>query len=125
MVLAFYFETIMGVWVFQASIIINTVLIPLYIAVFWKKLRITRLSGTLASAVGFFGTIGYYILITTAGYFSEDWETMVIDLNIFGRTYELWQEYGIFLIPPFVIIAFIIGQILGKDESDRPSKEAV
>ena len=123
--LAFYFETIMGVWVFQASIIINTVLIPLYIAVFWKKLRITKLSGALASAVGFFGTIGYYILITVGGYFSEDWETMVIDLNLFGRTYELWQEYGIFLIPPFVIIAFIIGQIFGKGEPDRPSKEAV
>jgi solute:Na+ symporter, SSS family len=123
--LAFYFERIMGVWVFQASIIINTILIPLYVAVFFKNFKATKLSGTLASAVGFFGTIGYYILITTAGYFSEDWETMVIDVTIFGRTFELWQEYGIFLIPPFVILAFILGQIFGKKNSDSSLKEAL
>lgn len=123
--LAFYFERIMGVWVFQASIIINTVLIPLYIAVFLKKLNIKTLSGTLAAAVGFFGTIGYYVLISLAGYFSEDWETMVLNVNIFGRSFEIWQEYGIFLIPPFVIIAFIIGQIFGKDHLERTTKEAV
>jgi solute:Na+ symporter, SSS family len=121
--LAFYFERIMGVWVFQASIIINTVLIPLYIAVFLKKFKFTKLSGTLASTVGFFGTIGYYLVITFAGYFSEDWETMVIELNIFGRSYELWQEYGIFLIPPFVILAFIVGQIFGKNQGDSSLKE--
>ncbi len=122
--LAFYFDRIMGVWVFQASMIINTVLIPLYVAVFLKKLKITPLSGALATAVGFFGTIGYYVLITVAGYFSEDWETMVIEVNLFGRTYELWQEYGIFLIPPFVILAFIIGQIFGKRPIEQLAKEA-
>ena len=123
--LAFYFETIMGVWVFQASIIINTVLIPLYAAVFLKKLKKTKLSGTLATAVGFFGTIGYYALITIMGYFSEDWETLVIEVNLFGRTYELWQEYGIFLIPPFVLLAFIVGLIWGKDKAGTLAKEVL
>ncbi len=124
--LAFYFERIMGVWVFQASIIINTVLIPLYAAVFLKKLKKTKLSGTLATAVGFFGTIAYYIMITVAGYFSEDWETMVMELNLFGRTYVLWQEYGIFLIPPFVLLAYIIGLIFGKKDDTKgraPARE--
>jgi Na+/proline symporter len=123
--LAFYFDRIMGVWVFQASILINTVLIPLYVAVFLKKLKVTRFSGTLASAVGFFGTIGYYIAITAAGFFSEDWETMIIEVNLFGRTYELWQEYGIFLIPPFVLLAFIVGQLLGKEKIQGQAKEAI
>lgn len=123
--LAFYFERIMGVWVFQASMIINTVLIPLYIAVFLKNLKISKLSGALASAVGFFGTISYYLLITFGGYFSEDWETMVIEVSVFGRTYELWQEYGIFLIPPFVILAFLIGQLIGKDRISDAGKEVI
>ena len=113
--LAFYFERIMGVWVFQASILINTVLIPLYAAVFLKKLKKTKLGGSLAAATGFFGTITYYLLVTTAGRFSKDWETMVLPLNIGGKTVELWQEYGIFLIPPFVLLAFLIGQIWGKE----------
>ncbi len=112
--LAFYFERIMGAWVFQASILINTVLIPLYAAVFLKKLPQSKLGGSLAAATGFFGTICYYLLITTAGYFSEEWGTMVLRLNLCGRTVELWQEYGIFLIPPFVLLAFLVGVLCGN-----------
>ncbi len=123
--LAFYFQRIMGVWVFQASMIINTVLLPLYACVFLKKMRKTKLAGALSTAVGFFGTIIYYVMITTLGYFSEDWGTYVMEINLFGRTFEIWQEYGIFLIPPFVIIAFLLGQLLGKEEVDTQAKEAV
>ena len=120
-----FFQRIMGVWVFQASIIINTVLIPLYACVFLKKMKKTKLAGALSTAVGFFGTIAYYVLVTTLGYFSEDWGTYMLDINILGRTYVVWQEYGIFLIPPFVIVAFIIGQLLGKEETDKSAEEAV
>ncbi|NMD42360.1 MAG: sodium:solute symporter family protein [Firmicutes bacterium] len=113
--LSFYFERIMGVWVFQASILINTVLIPLYTAVFFKKLPQNKLGGSLAAATGFFGTIFYYLLITTAGFFSEEWGTMILRINLCGHTVELWQEYGIFLIPPFVLLAFLIGMLCGKN----------
>ncbi len=123
--LSFYFERIMGVWVFQASILINTVLIPLYAAVFLKKLPKNRLGGSLATATGFFGTITYYLLVTTAGHFSEDWGTMVLPLNIGGNTIELWQEYGIFLIPPFVLLAFLIGQFWGNNREPHTSEEAL
>ena len=123
--LSFYFERIMGVWVFQASILINTVLIPLYAAVFMKKMPKNRLSGSLATATGFFGTIAYYLLVTTAGHFSEEWETMVLPLTIGGHRVELWQEYGIFLIPPFVLLAFMIGQLCGKERRPDLAKEAL
>lgn len=122
--LSFYFERIMGVWVFQASILINTVLIPLYAAVF-LKLPKRKLSGSLATATGFFGTIAYYLLITAVGRYSEDWGTMVLSLHIGGRTVELWQEYGIFLIPPFVLLTFLIGQFWGKKGAPGAVKEAL
>lgn len=116
-VVAFLFQRIMGVWVFQASVIVNTVLIPLYAAVFLKGIKKTSLAGTLATAVGFFGTLGYYLVVGGLGYFSEEWETLMIDITIGGRTYTLWQEYGIFLIPPFVLLAYIIGLVLGKEKA--------
>ncbi len=123
--LSFYFERIMGAWVFQASILVNTVLIPLYAAVFWKKMPKNRLGGSMATATGFFGTIAYYLIVTTAGHFSEDWGTVVLPLNIGGRTFELWQEYGIFLIPPFVLLAFLIGHLWGKNREPGPTEEAL
>ena len=120
--LSFYFERIMGVWVFQASILINTILIPFYAAVFLKNTKLTKLSGSLAAATGFFGTIIYYLLITTAGHFSEEWDTMILPISLCGRSVELWQEYGIFLIPPFVLLAFLIGQLCGKNETPLPGE---
>jgi Na+/proline symporter len=123
--LSFYFDRIMGVWVFQASMIINTIIIPLYAAVFLKKLKKTRLSGTLATLVGFCGTIGYYIAISVLGSYSEEWETLVMEVNLFGRSYELWQEYGIFLIPPFVLLAYIAGLIFGREKREKATGEAV
>lgn len=110
--LAFVFERIMGLWVFQASVLINTVLVPLYIAVFVPALRRFRLAGTLATAVGFFGTVIFYVLVTTLGSFSEDWATMIWEITLLGRTFEVWQEYGIFLIIPFVLLAYLVGVAL-------------
>ncbi|MEW5934349.1 MAG: hypothetical protein AB1816_12305, partial [Bacillota bacterium] len=109
---AFVFERIMGLWVFQASVLINTVLVPLYIAVFVPALRRFRLAGTLATAVGFFGTVIFYVLVTTLGSFSEDWATMIWEITLLGRTFEVWQEYGIFLIIPFVLLAYLVGVAL-------------
>ncbi|MFY9411308.1 MAG: hypothetical protein WAQ11_00295, partial [Dethiobacteria bacterium] len=57
--------------------------------------------------------------ISTTGHFSEDWGTMVLQINFCGRSVELWQEYGIFLIPPFVLLAFLIGQLCGKEKAPR------
>lgn len=111
----------MGVWVFQASIIINTVLIPLYAAVFLKGIKKTNLAGTLATSVGFFGTLIYYVLVGRLGYFSEEWATLMWDVSIGGRTYTLWQEYGIFLIPPIVLLAYIIGIAFGKPRDISPT----
>jgi len=49
----------------------------------------------------------------------------VLPLTIGGRTVELWQEYGIFLIPPFVLLAFLIGQLCGKERRTVGVKEAL
>ncbi|HHY94670.1 MAG TPA: sodium:solute symporter family protein [Firmicutes bacterium] len=118
--LSFVFERIMGLWVFQASVLLNTVLVPLYAAVFIPALRRFKLAGTLATAVGFFGTIVFYLLVTGLGSFSEDWATMIWEVNILGRTFEIWQEYGIFLVIPFVLLAYLVGVIIGWRKPAAP-----
>lgn len=115
--LAFVFEKIMGVWVFQASIMINTVLIPLYAAVLFRRSGehfFSPLAGVLATSVGLFGTVLYYVLVTALGSPSEEWGTVIWNVNLGGKTYALWQEYGIFLIPPLVLTAYAAGVYLDK-----------
>ena len=48
-----------------------------------------------------------------------------LPLTIGGHRVELWQEYGIFLIPPFVLLAFMIGQLCGKERRPDLAKEAL
>ena len=112
--LAFYFGRIVGVWVFQASLIINSVLFPLYMALFFKG-RKTKLAGLLSSGFGFVATVLFYALISTFGYYSPDWETYMIDLTIFGKTFTIWQEYNIFFILPLVVVLYFIGNMISRE----------
>lgn len=120
LVLVFYFGRIVGVWVFQASLIINSVLFPLYAALFYRG-RKTRLAGMLSCGFGFVATILYYFLISTFGYYSTDWETYMLDLTIFGKTFTIWQEYNIFFILPLVVALYFIGNIISKEGKKCPA----
>ncbi|MBN1630392.1 MAG: hypothetical protein JW990_11555, partial [Thermoleophilia bacterium] len=107
--LAFVFEKIMGVWVFQATIIICTCLIPVYFGTFSKKPP-KKIAGTLATVVGLVLSIVWYILSVTVGEADEDIGTQIIT---WGDT-QLWQEYGILIVVPIVLIVYFLGSIFGK-----------
>ncbi len=107
--LAFAFERIMEVWVFQATIIVTTALIPVYFATFSKK-AVKKIAGILATTFGLVSSIIWYLLTNFAGTWSDDWEVYVLKI---GR-FELWQEYGIIIITPLVLIIFLIANAAGK-----------
>lgn len=107
--LAFVFERIMGVWVFQATVIICTSLIPVYFGTFSRKPP-KKIAGTLAAVVGLVLAIGWYVATVTIGVTDEDIGTQVIQI---GDT-VLWQEYGILMIVPVVFIIYVVANFLGK-----------
>ncbi len=107
--LAFAFERIMEVWVFQATIIITTALIPVYFATFSKR-PVKKIAGILATAFGLGASVIWYIWSNFFGQWSEDWEVYVIKIG----NLELWQEYGIIIITPIVLIIFLIANAVGK-----------
>ncbi|MCR4428184.1 MAG: sodium:solute symporter family protein [Caldiserica bacterium] len=113
--LVFYFGRIVGVWVFQASLIINSVLVPLYGALFGKGKK-ERLGGVLSSGFGFLSTILFYLAISLFGYFNPEWETFMIDVPIFGRTFTIWQEYNVFFILPLSAILYFLGNWLSREK---------
>lgn len=107
--LAFVFEKIMGVWVFQATIIICTALIPVYFGTFSRKPP-KKIAGTLATVVGLGLSVIWYILTVTIGYADDDIGTQII---MAGDT-ALWQEYGILMIVPIVFIVYVVANALGR-----------
>jgi SSS family solute:Na+ symporter len=109
LLLAFTFERIMEVWVFQATIIITTCLIPVYFGAFSKKPP-KKIAGTIATGFGLIASVVWYIWTNYFGTWSEDWEVYVIKI---GQT-ELWQEYGILIITPIVLVIYLVANALGK-----------
>ncbi len=107
--LAFVFEKIMSVWVFQATIIICTCLIPVYFGTFSRKPP-KKIAGTLATVVGLVLSVVWYVLSVTVGEANEDIGTQIIT---WGDT-QLWQEYGILIIVPIVLVVYIVANFLGK-----------
>jgi len=129
--LAFAFERIMTVWVFQATIIVCTALIPVYMGTFLKK-RPKKIAGTLAAGVGLVLSLGYYLAVMLLGYWDSNWEVQVLKLpempffDVPGiSVVYLWTEYGILIITPIVLVVFLLANWLGKDvEPDAPAASA-
>ena len=108
--LALTFERIMQVWVFQATIIITTAVIPVYFGTFSKKPQ-KKIAGTLAAAFGLLASTTWYIWFLSAGRWNEEFSVETVR---FGGI-ELWQEYGILIITPMVLMIYLVANALGKD----------
>lgn len=101
--LAFIFDEIMDIWVFQATIIMSVALVPVYFGAFSKKPP-KKAAGLVSTIVGFVLATSWYILTETVGYYNEDMEVQM--MNVGGV--ELWQDYGILIIVPIVIVVYLI-----------------
>ena len=108
--LALLFERIMEVWVFQATIIVTTALVPVYFGAFSRK-PVKKIAGNLAASFGLIASIVWYIWTNFFGTWSDDWE--VYTVKLFGV--ELWQDIGILVITPIVLIIFLIANAVGKE----------
>lgn len=107
--LTFMFDKIMEIWVFQATIILSVSLIPVYFGTFMKK-KPKKIAGTLATVIGFILSLIWYIWSNFFGTWSEDWEVYVIKIGHF----EFWQEQGILIIIPIVVVIYLLANIFGK-----------
>lgn len=118
--LAFVFKRIMTVWVFQATIIIATALIPVYMGAFLRK-KPKKIAGTLSATVGLILSVAYYLVIVILGHWDEDQGVQLLNVRLpgFGEV-ALWTEYGILIITPIVLVVFLVANALGqKVEPDR------
>jgi hypothetical protein len=104
------FERIMEIWVFQATVILSVSLVPVYFGTFSKKPP-KKIAGTLATGVGLTLSIIWYIWSNFFGTWSDDWEVYLVKIG----NIEIWQEQGILIIVPIVIIIYLLGNVFGKE----------
>ncbi len=116
------FDRLLAMWVFMATMLTSTVLIPITAGLFYKG-RKTKLAGLLACAFGFVGSITYYLSLYTLGSFDENYATYIWNFTIGGFEFSIWQEYALFFTLPFALAGFILGNLFGHSVQAPPAVE--
>ena len=108
--LAFFFDRMMEAWVFQATIIVTTSLSPVYCGTF-SRVPPKKIAGTLSTAAGLILSIAWYIWTNFFGSWNDYYEVYVVQVG----EIQLWQEYGIIIITPVVLLIYLIANWLGRE----------
>jgi len=112
-ILAFMFDRLMALWVFNASLMTSTVLIPIMMSLFWKGRR-TAAAGKMSFLFGMVSVIVYYFGLSQMGVYDETWGTYIWSVQIGNLSYELWQEYALFFSLPISLLGFLVGNLIGE-----------
>ena len=109
--MAVSFDQMLGLWVFMASILISSVLVPILLGLFIPCFR-KALAGFLSAGLGLASTVILNIYIMMTGTFDVLEETYIIQW--FGI--DFLQEFIMYITVPISLLGFFIGLILDKGD---------
>ena len=110
--MAVSFDQMLGLWVFMASILISSVMVPILLGLFIPRFR-KALAGFLSAGLGLASTVILNIYIMMTGTFDVMEETYIIQW--FGI--DFLQEFIMYITVPISLLGFFIGLILDKGDS--------
>jgi Na+/proline symporter len=111
--MAFMFERLMSLWVFMATMLTSTVLVPIFAALYWKGVK-TQTAGLSSCVVGLVSVIIYYLGIQQLGEPNDVYGTFIWTFSIGDMSFSLWQEYALFFSLPISFIGFLVGNQFGS-----------
>ena len=109
--MAVSFDQMLGLWVFMASILISSVMVPILLGLFIPRFR-KALAGFLSAGLGLASTVILNIYIMMTGTFDVLEETYIIQW--FGI--DFLQEFIMYITVPISLLGFFIGLILDKED---------
>ena len=113
--MALSFGQMLGLWVFMASILISTALVPILLGLYvpsWRR----PLAGFLSSTAGLVAVVAVNAIIVFKGQYIDAEETYVLTVTIAGQSREILQEYAMFFSLPISLLAYFVGLGLGRGE---------
>ena len=122
-ILAFSFDRLMSLWVFTASFLMSTVMVPILMALYSKR-RKTPLAGVLSCSFGLVGVIAFYLLLYRFGVQNTTYDTYILDFSIGDVPVSLWQEYSVFFTLPLSFLGYLIGNRIGRASSRAQPTES-
>lgn len=112
--LAYVFDKLMALWVFQSTALVSTVLVPIFACLFWKGKK-TPAACYCSYVLGLISVIAFYLMIAYLGEANDVYGTYIWKFSVAGGDYEIWQEYSLFFTFPISLIGFMIGNCFGSN----------
>ena len=109
--MAVSFEQMLGLWVFMASILISSTLIPILLGIYVPSFR-KPLAGFLSAGLGLLSTIILNIYIMMTGTFDTVEETYIVQW--FGI--DFLQEFVMYITVPISFMGFFIGLVMDRGD---------
>jgi SSS family solute:Na+ symporter len=119
--LAFMFERLMALWVFVATTLTSTVLVPIFIALY-SNMKKTTMAGLMSCLAGLASVIGYYVLVQRLGAYDDVYGTFIWTVEIGSSSVALWQEYALFFSLPISVAGFLVGNRIGIPHDPLPAR---
>ena len=110
--MAVSFDQMLGLWVFMASVLISSVIVPILLGLYVPKFR-KPLAGLLSAGLGLSSTVLLNVYIMMTGTFDIVEETYIVQW--FGI--DFLQEFIMYITVPISLFGFFIG--LAIDKGDR------
>ena len=110
--MAVSFDQMLGLWVFMASVLISSVLVPILLGLYVPKFR-KPLAGLLSAGLGLSSTVLLNVYIMMTGTFDIVEETYIVQW--FGI--DFLQEFIMYITVTISLFGFFIG--LALDKGDR------
>ena len=107
--MAISFDQMLGLWVFMASILISSVMVPILLGLFVPSFRKPS-AGFFSAGAGLLSTVALNIVIMTTGAFDPVEETYIVQW--FGI--DFLQEFVMYITVPISLIGFFMGLALDK-----------
>jgi len=107
--MAVSFEQMLGLWVFMASILISSTMIPILLGIYVPSFR-KPLAGFLSAGLGLLSTIILNVYIMMTGTFDTLEETYIVQW--FGI--DFLQEFIMYITVPISFMGFFIGLVIDR-----------
>ena len=118
---ALFFTSMVSAWVFMSSVLVSAALVPVVAALF-LRVRPRPAAGLASSLVGLVVAAGVFVLTNVYGVVDEEWGTRIWTMRVGGAEVAIWQEYAVLFALPASIIAFVVGQVLGREGAEGGSR---
>ena len=117
--MAFLFERLMALWVFMATMLTSTVLVPIFVALYWKGAK-TSVAGLSSCVVGLASVIVYYAVIQQLGTANDIYELILAAFAAEPNVEFAYPTYRMFRGPEAT--ADLPGGLMPGDAKEAPPK---